>query len=142
MEKTNFRGREWLYIVGAGNDPERSGELTLPIFGAWKLRRGDTVYLFRPVKNGSVLFGSLAVQDEILDVVRRSRGPEVVIGGSFKSHVQFKTDVKGDGLRPFDYAAFMEKVCDRRSVRDIVRFNATPAAIPSGGCCRIFQFGR
>jgi hypothetical protein len=57
IQQAERRKREWLYVVTAGLALDSSWDLAVSIFDAWKLGRGDTVYLFRPVKSGSVLFG-------------------------------------------------------------------------------------
>ena len=136
-QKARQMGKEWLYVVEADSDADRfTGciSLVIPVFSAWKLRRGDSIYLFRPEKNGAVLLGSVTVSE-----IRRSGAPDVVVCGAFEPRVRFKANLSGGGLRLFDYAAFMEKVRSRRSVREIVRYFDDAPAVHCG-TCRVIEF--
>jgi hypothetical protein len=112
------------------------------------MKRGDVICLFTREKKWAVLVGSLIVQEDVLEIVKRTGSMNIVIGGPFTpmqyvSMRRMKAEITGERLREFDYEAFMKAAGSRKSVREdggqvlLFSFRQRARPDPCSACLRL-----
>lgn len=142
------------FVGGRVEDFQGKDYVTLKTFSfsRARMKRGDIVYLFTRAKKWAVMVGSIVIthereitekkldQENVIELPRITEQGEIEIGGRFTPQPNFKVDIDGIGIRPFDYEAFMKAKDSRKAVSMIIKGNFwVPAA---SFRCQVIQFNR